>query len=155
MTRIRVLLVACLATTAIWVGAPADAAGASCSGYVGGSKTIDFNAFAGHKVRATYKWCKPRPIGFIGPLQDNYLRGVTTPTISFPTRIPTGLGETLKLTQVPYAYSWTRSSAIFRFSVRQGHVAVPFSSEYDFELRVYPGGWGKICFVGKSCSSLQ
>lgn len=143
------------AATTVGLAAPAQAAGSSCTGYTGGSKTIDFNAFAGHKVRATYKWCNPRPVGFVGPVQTQYLRGVTTPTISFPTRVPTGLGEKLSLSQKPYLYSWSTSLAKFRFSVHQGHVAVPVSSDYDFEIRVYPGGKGKICFVGKSCSSLQ
>lgn len=154
--RIRSVLVATtFALVSLTLTQPAEAAGASCTGYRGGSKTINFNAFAGHKVRATYRWCSIQRSWDIAPIWSPDLRGVSTPVISFPSRVPTGLGEKLSLSQRPYLYSWSKRKAVFRFSVHQGHVAVPLSSDYDFELRVYAGGQGRICFVGRACSSLQ
>ena len=134
---------------------PATAAGSSCAGYDGGAKTVEFKAFAGHKIRVTYRWCNGHRVTDVLPLGYFILRGVSTPVVSLPTRVPSGLGEKVSVTRKPYLYSFKNNLAVFRFSVHQGHVGVPFASDYDFEVRVYSGGKGKICFVNKSCSALQ
>jgi hypothetical protein len=135
---------------------PAHAALPSCSSYAGGGRTVDFKAFAGHRVRATYKWCNYRPSGFIGPIFNQRLRKVYSVRITFPSRAPASWGETIKLTQDPYLYAHS-SVWKYRFSVEQGVTAVPWKSNYDFELQVRGAERpeARICFVGKSCSSWQ
>ncbi len=142
--------------TMVAVPSPASAGLPSCSGYAGGGRDVSFNAFAGHKVRATYQWCNYRKSGFVGPIYNQRLRKVHTVKISFPSRFPASWGETITLTQRPYLYSHA-SSWKYRFSVEQGVTAVPWKSNYDFELQVRGGEApeARICFVGRSCSSWQ
>ena len=136
---------------------PAHAAGAPCTGYAGGAKTVTFAAFAGHKVRATYRWCSPRPKQLVLPIGMTKLRGVSTPKISLPSRFPGSWGEDLSLTNEPTLHAWSGKVAKFRFTIKQTHIKIGPSSTYDFELRVYPGGKGRICFVdyGHNCSKRQ
>ena len=157
MNRCFVRVVLVLAITTLLLGpGRAEAASRSCAGYTEGARTVNFSAFAGHKVRATYKWCSLRPRGMQGPISDQHLRKVYAVRVSFPSRVPASWGETIKLVQKPYLYSrpWVWK---YRFSVEQGMTAVPWKSNYDFELQVRGGERPKarLCFVGKSCSSWQ
>jgi hypothetical protein len=140
---------------------PTSATSAACARFTGGAGSAYFAAFAGHGVRATYQWCNFQPAGFVGPFRVG-LKRVDSVRITLPTRVPGAWGETAFVNQAPYLYSSSvplngTSRWKYRFSVHQGHVAVPFGSDYDFELQVTgvirPAA--RICFVGRSCSAWQ
>lgn len=163
--KVRLIVAAILGSVFGVLLAPGQAVAAlpSCSGFTGGGKDVNYNAFIGHKVRATYYWCTGIPSGFVGPapLPAYRFRAVKSVRISFPTRVPGGFGESLTLTQSPYFYTKTSSDVWrYRFSVQQHQVKVLFGSDYDFELQVRHYGrsaQGRICFVGNGngCSSWQ
>lgn len=154
--RIRRALAAAaavVATGTTLMAAPAQAA-TTCVPH-----TIDFNAFAGHKIEATLRECHGP---FIGQVPRSHLTSVSKPIVSYPTRVPSGLGETLKTTKSPYLYSHSSTLYEYRFTTQQGHVGVPFHSVYNFKIQVrslYLSSLGlgvaRICFVGHSCSAWQ
>lgn len=133
---------------------PADAA-TQCQ-----SHSIDYQAFLVHKVRATFRECHG---GIYGTIPRQHIISVSTPIVTYPTNVPTGLGEVLTTTQKPYRYSWSGNLWKFRFTTKQQHVKVmPISSSYDFEIQVRSrflsslnAPVGRICFVNHACSSWQ
>lgn len=163
--KVRLVVVSFLISVLGVLIAPGTAYAAlpSCSGYTGSGKDVNYSAFIGHKVRATYYWCTGIPSGFVGPvtLSASKFRAVKSVKVSFPTRVPSGFGETLTLTQSPYFYTKTSVDVWkYRFSVEQHQIKVLFGSNYDFELQVRHYGrsaQARLCFVGSGdgCSSWQ
>jgi hypothetical protein len=140
-----VLAASAVFAVAVAVPTPASAADA-CTGYKTGTKTIRYDAFAGHSVRATFRLCYRQKKTFIGPPAG--VRMIYKPVISFPSRIPGSFGETLKLTEPPY-----RVGSIYRFGVGQSMVVAPMiSSDFDFDIQTGIAG-ARICFTGGDCKS--
>ena len=72
------------------LAAPAQAVG-SCARATVKRTDVRFNAYLGHAVVATNKVC----------LRGGAIVGSTTPSISFPSRMPAGGGEAIELVRRP------------------------------------------------------
>ena len=148
-TRLPLALLAALLASCL-LAPPAQAA-------VCGSHQTSYAAFFGHRIVATYRVCHTRKGYRSVPRQR--LTSVSRPRITLPTRIPTGAGETVKVSRSPYLFRRSSNLWEYRFSIKQGHVLTPATSSYDFKLQVrsrflssLSAPVGRICFVGHACS---
>ncbi|WP_248581734.1 hypothetical protein [Nocardioides sp. InS609-2] len=133
---------------AIGVVSPASAAGV-CAGKAHKFIELRFNAFAGHAIVANNKFCFKAPVGTVGPLYG--ISGTTPPTISLPSRLPMGGGESVELISGPDIISTSADQHIYRITIKQGAVMIPPNQSFSFDIHYYGNGTGKICFVGGSC----
>jgi hypothetical protein len=134
--------------TTLLTARPAAAAG-TCSGKVTKYPELRFDAFVGHRIVADNKFCFPQAAGTAGPYWG--VSGTTTPTITFPSRIPAGGGEPVELVSGPTSIYGTTSRHTYRISVEQGPAWVPVKQTFTFGIHYYAVGNGRICFAGGAC----
>lgn len=141
-------LVAAIAAAAVAAPAQAeelDTGDPACFNSVVKWPQASLDAFAGHRIVANAKVCL-----LYGP--PGGIVFTSTPTISFPTRIPVvGLPETLSVTSGPNVVYESRDLVTYRISVKQEILKVG-TQQFDFDIRFENAG-AKICFTAgkKTC----
>ena len=127
------------------VAHPAQAAG-FCSRGTTKYTEVRYNAYFGHAVVANNKIC----------IRGGNIVNSSKPTITFPSRMPAGGGETIKLTEGPDKIFDSSGRDTYRISVENGPAYIPNARQtFNFDIHYYRDGRARICFTGRACSSYQ